>query len=165
MLEFGVKPPFSYDYFLVLCKDHLETRDMDIIKKISIEPSEEKESESSILKEWKNFDIALRNEIVKFRAIKKSKDASEYIRGETCLDSFTSSLAHWFTNQDSPLEQELSFDRLRWDKIEELGKFHYFNIEYLIGYGLKLKILERWERINSANGMETLEKVVSKETA
>ena len=58
-----------------------------------------------------------------------------------------------------PLEAELYLDRIRWEKLEELEKNHYFDITYLVAYALKLQILERWDRINSIGGDEAMQKL------
>lgn len=165
MLEFGMKIPFSYSDFLERCKKQLSFGDMALIKRVEIGPFDDAEDSSPILREWKRFDTTLRNELSRCRANRKSKDASKYIRGEGYLDPFVSSFTHWACKCDSPLEAEISLDRFRWEKIEELGKWHYFDIDYLVTYGLKLQILERWKRINKANGTEVLQEVLEKEFA
>ncbi|MBU1853168.1 MAG: DUF2764 domain-containing protein [Candidatus Omnitrophica bacterium] len=163
MLEFGMKIPFSYRQFLLLCREHLSIADMEIIKRVRIEPCEDIEEDSLSLREWKEFDIALRNEIVRFRAGKKGLDPIQYIRGESYLEPYLAGLVQWATNQESPLEAELSLDRLRWERIDGLTRGHYFDIDYLIAYALKLQLLERWERINSEGGMKVLQGLVRKE--
>lgn len=159
MLEFGMKMPFSYDYFLTLCQEQLNRQDMALIKRASISPSEEIEDSFLTLREWKRFDITLRNEIAKNRARKFAKDPAQYLRGEYS-DPFIVSYVQWVTTLDSPLEAERSLDQARWEKIEELGKWHYFDIDYLVTYALKLQILERWERMDSEKGMEILEQLL-----
>jgi len=162
MLEFGMKMPFSYSKFLMLCREQLTEHDMGIIKRTGIEPCEDFEENSMALREWKKFDIALRNEIVRVRASKKAEDPVKYIWGESYVNPYLAGSAQWAISQDSPIEAELSLDRLRWEKIEELGRGHYFDIDYLITYTLKLQLLERWERINSGNGMEVLQGLLSR---
>ena len=162
MLEFGMKMPFSYKHFLLLCQEQLSPCDMDTIKRISVSPGEGIEDSSTTLSEWKRFDRSLRNELVRFRASKRSRDLLEYIQGEDSFDPFVSGFAHWAVSQDSPIEAELYLDRMRWDKMEELQKGHYFDIDYLITYALKLKILERWQTINLGRGMQVLQELLTK---
>lgn len=141
MLHFGMKPPFSYPDFLSLW-----------------EPG----SHSDLLKEWERFNKSLANELVRTRAVKRGKDPNKYLRDSDGLDPFIAPLAHWATNQDSPMEAELYLDKIKWEKIEELKAGHYFDIEYLIAYGLQLQILERWDKINSGDGVEILERLAGK---
>ncbi len=152
MLQFGMKPPISYSDFLEQCAQQLNQDEMNALK----------EDKSLLLKKWKIFDISLRNELVRTRAVKKGKDPNNYLRGSGGIDPFIAPLAHWAANQDSPMESELYLDKIRWEKIEEIKSGHYFDMEYLAAYGLQLQILERWDRINSSDGMKILEGLTEK---
>jgi hypothetical protein len=162
MLHFGMKPPVFYPDFLEACSSELNQDDMGILVNLSIEPSMDIEDKLPLLKEWKSFNRGLGNELVRTRAAKKGKDPNKYLRGNEGLDPFIAPLAHWAVNQDSPAEAELYLDRARWEKIEEIKTGHYFDIEYLAAYGLQLKILERWHRINSSEGVKVLERLAGK---
>lgn len=157
MLQFGMKLPFSYEGFLERCRLELNQEDMDALARVSIEPSVDIEDKLPLLKEWKRFNRSLKNELARTRAIKKGRDPNKYLRGNDGLDPFIAPLAHWAINQDSPMETEAYLDRIRWEKIEEIKTGHYFDIECLAAYGLQLKILERWQRINSGEGTKVLE--------
>ena len=161
MLEFGMKPPISYNTFLERSKEQLIPVDMAIIERASIGPYEDINDNSPVLREWKRFDTLLRNELVRSRAAKKHKDPSQYIRGGFSQDPFIAPFSHWAINQDSPLEAELYLDKIRWERLEELKGLHYFDIEYLVTYCLQLQILERWHRINSGDGMQVLERLIN----
>lgn len=165
MLEFGMKMPFPYARFLSSCREQVSGHDMELIERSSISPPEDTKDTSPTLREWKRFDTALRNELVKVRADKYSKDPHRYIRGEGYIDHNITTFVQWAVNQDSPLESELALDRMKWEKIEDLRLAHYFDIDYLITYALQLQILERWERINAGDGMTTLEILLEKEIA
>ncbi|MFC1667427.1 DUF2764 family protein [Candidatus Omnitrophota bacterium] len=157
MLEFGMKTPFSHHDFLLLCQEQLSAQDMDIMRRVSLSTCEDIDEPSTALRGWKRFDRSLRNEIARSRSNNMAKDPAKYIRGEDSLNPFVAGLAQWAVNQESPLEAELALDRFRWEKLEELRKGHYFNIDYLITYAIELEILERWENINSEGGMQTLQ--------
>lgn len=162
MLQFGMKPPFSYPDFLEQCGPELSPDDVNILERASIGPSTDIDDELPLLKEWKSFNRNLGNELARIRAVKKGKDPNIYLRGNEGFDPFTAPLAHWAANQDSPMEGELYLDKIRWNKIEEIKQGHYFDIESLAAYGLELQILERWNRINSGDGMEILESLTGK---
>ncbi|NQT76000.1 MAG: DUF2764 family protein [Candidatus Omnitrophica bacterium] len=161
MLEFGTKMPISYVDFLKRSREQLESADMGIIERIKTGPFEDTEDPSPTFKEWKLFARALRNEIARYRAARTGKDPLEHIRGGNYPDPFVSGFAHWAVHEDSPIEAELYLDRARWEKIEELEKGHYFDIDFLVTYALKLQILERWDRINSEGGMALLQALLS----
>jgi hypothetical protein len=48
-------------------------------------------------------------------------------------------------------------DEARWKYLDELSAWHLLDLDYLIIYGLKLKILGRYQRIfHSSEGKEKL---------
>ncbi|MFH1782598.1 MAG: DUF2764 family protein [Candidatus Omnitrophota bacterium] len=150
-LEFGTKPPFSYSGFLKLCEGQLSEEDLNSDTNLT-------------LIEWKKFERNLKNELVKVRAEKRSVDAINFIQGEHYPDPDTMHMAHWAINQDDILDTEASLDRFRWEKLEELKKGHYFDIDILIIYALQIKILERWNIIDSQDGVKILKELVDKES-
>ena len=162
VLNFSVSPGISYEDFLRRAKEQLCGDDMNIIKRARIMPQEIIEDSCVILKEWKEFDITLRNELARMRASKKGKDASDYIRLDEYPNPFFAHYAHLIYNQSSPLEAEKLFDRMRWDKIEDLKLGHFFDITYLVAYALQLQILERWQKVNQEEGMQILEELAGK---
>lgn len=163
MLQFGMKSPIAYSDFLECCETQLTGHDMDIIKRALITPPETKEDKSPALREWKEFDTLLRNELTRSRAAKRAKDPLHYIRGEDTHDPFIAQFSHWAIGQESLLEAELYLDRARWEKIDELSKGHYFDIDFLIAYSLKLQILERWNNINSGSPTQALQELLAME--
>ena len=165
MLEFGGKKPFSRSDLLFRCRGNLNPADMATLERASIAPRENIDDPSPTLREWNVFDAALRNDLARARAAKKGKDPAPYIRGDDSPDPFMAGFAHWLVEQEDPLEAERSFDRFRWERIEEIKKGHYFDIVSLIAYALQLQIIERWEMLDSKGGMEVLGKLISKETA
>jgi len=50
------------------------------------------------------------------------------------------------------LKQEMSVDRLKWDYLEELNVFHYFTIEKILAFVIKLMMLDRWSKLESEQG-------------
>ena len=49
---------------------------------------------------------------------------------------------------------ERGIDRIRWEMLDEMTCFDYFDIEVLLVYGLKLGILERWKGLDEVKGGE-----------
>lgn len=159
MLHFGNKPPFSFERFLEICKDKISEDDINLIKLIredyacaGLQPT---------LKKWHVFDTALRNELVKIRAGRKHLDPLKYTRGEDYIEAYISHIAMNAHRNPSILEAERALDQDRWRKLDELAVGRYFDLDVLIVYALKLLILERWERINSADKSLLLKEVLN----
>ena len=63
------------------------------------------------------------------------------------------------------LSKEKGLDKLRWKKINELLEFDYFNLEVVLGYVVKLSLLERWRVLDDKRGAEVLNSIVEKLTS
>lgn len=160
-LDFGIRRPLEYPDFLKRCSEQLSLNDMRLVKAATIIPGGDFESASGALGQWQTFEANLRDELTRMRALRKSEDASKFIRGQIWTDPFLSSFIRQVGSLESPLEAEIALDRARWQRLEELSRGHFFDIYYLITYALKLQILERWDRINEGEGKEILREVVS----
>jgi hypothetical protein len=162
MLQFGMKLPLHHSDLIEQCGYELTKDDMNVLRRAVIEPSIDIEDGSLWLREWKLFDRNLRNELTRARAIKKGKDPNNYLRSSDGIDSFIAPVIHWAMSQESPMEAELYLDKIRWEKIEDMKAGHYFDMGHLLAYSIQLQILERWDKINSGDGMKILERLVGK---
>jgi hypothetical protein len=68
-------------------------------------------------------------------------------------------------HQESPLAGELMIQRGRWGILDELEFGHYFDLERLIVYKLKLEILENKAGIRIPEGKEIYLKIVNNITS
>lgn len=161
MPHFGAKPPLSFEKFLTMCKGLIRDDEFELLESFAKGEDRPYQANAALtLKRWKEFDTALRNELVKVRASRKHIEPSKYLRENT--DSNVA-LMHTVTNivrNPSLLEAEKALDLQRWRFLEELAFGHYFDMDYLILYAQKLLILERWERINTADKSRLLEEAV-----
>ncbi|MFH0936022.1 MAG: DUF2764 family protein [Candidatus Omnitrophota bacterium] len=159
MLHFGAKPPFTFAKFLEICQDKIPESDAGIIK--SLAEGYASEVSHPALKRWRDFDTGLRNELVKIRAARKHVDYLKYIRGDEYIEPYITHIAMSAYRAPSIPEAERLLDWERWRILDELAAGHYFDLDFLIIYALKLLILERWERINSADKPRLLEEVLN----
>src|SRR5512137_888693 len=81
MLHFEMKPPFSFEGFLDICCPLIPEKDCQVLRTLPQPDQYSKQgTRPPVLQRWIEFDIALRNELVKIRAIKKHLDPSVYLR-------------------------------------------------------------------------------------
>lgn len=59
--------------------------------------------------------------------------------------------------QTDLLERERIITQLKWNQIDEMNTFHYFTIDRLLGFMLKLISYERWITLDPDQGREVLE--------
>jgi hypothetical protein len=161
MLGFGIKPPFSYQKFLELCEGKVSDEDMDILKKASLSGEYPyKDTRITTLERWRIFDTALRNELVRIRAGRLQRDPEKYLRQDGYADPSVARIAVNAHRNPAILEAEKLLDEERWRMLDELCLGHYFDIDFLVIYALKLLMLERWQRIRTADSLQMLEQVL-----
>ncbi|MBN3039072.1 MAG: DUF2764 family protein [Candidatus Omnitrophica bacterium] len=162
MLKLGMDPPLGYDGFLKLCQNKISDEDLSMLKKISIDGEYPYQDISqATLQGWRIFDTALRNELVRIRAQRLQRDPQEYLRQDGYTDLSIARMANNAHRIPSILEAERMLDGERWRKLDELCLGHYFDIDFLLIYAFKLLILERWQRIRSADSRKMLEQALA----
>ena len=147
--------------FLESCESHLSPSDMSVLKKANILNYTELETGNSVLNQWNKWEYSLRIEIAKIRANKLNRsDEYENIESEINLSQSLKNL----TTIDSPLDAEMEIIKLRWEFLDDLELMHYFDIEKIIIYYLRLQILERKKNMERKKGMEAYQKLYTKIT-
>jgi hypothetical protein len=124
---------------------------------------------TGFLNDWFAFDRDLRNVLAALSARKHHlglegnilglHDNAESIRKHNTRDfglsgelSFLEKLLQ-IEEEDNLLDKEFALDKLRWQFIDEQNTFHYFTVDVLLGYMLKLYMLERWHPLGDGDGI------------
>jgi hypothetical protein len=156
-LSFGAAPPFSYAGFLENCHGRIPEADYQLLEKISeLTIDHHRQLQNTAIKEWFSFETALRNALVVARAGRRHKDPLRYLRQSDLFQASLEQLCQRAVRTPLLLEAEQMLDQARWDKLEELGQGHYFDLQTLIIYAYKLLILLRWEKIKRADSIDLL---------
>lgn len=160
MLNFSAWMPFNLEDFFTKCKNLIPEKEFEILSSACQQDLYVLTTRSiDSLKQWVNFEIALRNELVRARAGRKKIDPVKFLRLPDSPQAEISHLAMLAYRSLSILEAEKILDQGRWNFLETLSLGHYFDFDYLLIYGLKLKILERWDKIQKADKQQLLEAV------
>jgi len=162
MLQFGVKPGFSLEQFLATCRDLIPEKDWQVLELSSREALLEQDSKQPTLKQWVEFEVGLRNELVKIRSGRKKIDPAKYLRREGHSESALYHIALNSHRIPSLVDAEKFLDQQRWLRLEELSFGHYFDLDALIIYCLKLRIIWRWENVAQADKQAQLARVLAK---
>ena len=162
LLRFGARTPFSFAKFLQICAELLSRPDLKILQGLCVSGDyTEAAASSAVFKKWQRFDTCLRNELATIRAERRHLDPARYLRGEKCYDPFIARIAITAYRAAALLEAEMLLDEQRWRALDTFNFGHYFDLECLVVYALKLLILERWDKINSADKLALLEQAAS----
>ena len=164
-LIFGASPPFSFSDYLAKADSFILPADKDILRNLS--RGGEYICEDNLpeaLKRWQIFDTALRNELAVLRAGPRRGEPAKYLRPQKEKDYDLERLAVSAYKNSSILEAERFLDEERWRFLEGLAFGHYFDLDFLVIYGLKLLILERWERIIRADKVKIVEEILGRDS-
>jgi len=140
-LEFEKAPPIEKAVFWEECRKWLSPRDIKTLQSAEIFASEKDEGDVKVVSDWKTFDSKLRRLLSEERA------------GNKMIDNSPISFALEDVLQDgTPLQKEIKYEKVRWDFLNEESKQHFFDINWLTVYFLKLQILDRLEMFNKDKG-------------
>ncbi|MCK5674918.1 MAG: DUF2764 family protein, partial [Spirochaetales bacterium] len=128
------------------------------INSISLSNLKDMDSSISLIKKWLSWEGTLRNEIAKLRSVSLGVDSGQFIY-DTPSNSEAPGIAKNAYKMDSPLLAEEVMDKARWQFLDELEQGHYFDLEKLIVYSLRLQILERKSMFTTENGNEKFQKI------
>ena len=116
---------------------------------------------NEMVRRYREFELVLRNELVRVRAQRKHLDPAKYLRHDGFTESAIVHLIQAALRNLSILDAERLLDLARWECLEALNFGHYFDAEFLVIYAYKLLLLERWERIRAADKSRLLEEALS----
>lgn len=126
-------------------------------------------SRNAFIREWFGFDLAVRNAKVRYlnkalgresgrdvlslgvedgKDVKGPEEFEEGKRLEQILEG------------NDILARERGIDDLYWTKADELALFHYFDLTVILSFIVKLKIIDRWLKLDEAAGREMLRRLV-----
>ncbi len=159
-LSLSEELPIRKDGFLANCKVYLKKTDFDILESVSLFDAEKDEVSLDVIRCFFKWETSLRNSLVRLRAESLGLEPDEFVRGEI-FDHSQALLAEEAFNADSPLMAEEILNKARWRYLDELEFEHYFDIERLVIFFIKLQILERISSFDAEEGRERLNAVVS----
>ena len=115
---------------------------------------------NNFLTEWMQFELNLKNILLvlsnrkqplPFSQITIEANEIAVMIKESPSADFSTQPSIDFMNQavkiietENLVEREKKIDLLRWKKLEEMAFFHYFTIEAILSFIIKLMIIERW---------------------
>lgn len=92
------------------------------------------------LSQWMAFDLGLKNSLLAGGG-KPALTSASLPSGPT---ADIVNQAAKILDTENLVEREKKIDALRWKKLEDLTFFHYFTVEAILGYVIRLLMLDRW---------------------
>ncbi|MCG2713081.1 MAG: DUF2764 domain-containing protein [Candidatus Omnitrophica bacterium] len=137
--------------------------------------------DNGFIRRYFSFDLELRNVLASFnkRKFNLSQDILMRIGDYSVMDKLSASTAN-----DFGLSKELDYiqglldaflkknsvniekftDQLRWEMIDQINSLTYFQIDVLLGYLIKLMLVERWIFLDEVTGKEGFQKITEIKT-
>ena len=115
------------------------------------------------VREWFAFDLDLRNTVVAYLndSLGREKGRDQLLlEGREELEFPERAKAEAILHGDDILDRERGLDELRWHKINEITLMDYFNLEVILGFVCKLKIVDRWLQLDPDSGRALFHKLV-----
>ena len=156
-LRLDEAPGLTLDEFHAACEPWVSPRDLRLIRAADLDPTVEGPS-SPVLDSWRGWERALRSELVRPRAQRLGWDPYEHLQTAPFVYG-AAQLAQEALSASNPLEAEQTLMRARWAFLEELEVRHAFDVERLVVYSLKLRLLERRALLDPDGGRERFDSV------
>lgn len=134
-----------------ICGGFVSDGDMERIKMAYLPVDADYDTGQPTLKMWRDFETALRNELVRLRAPKRRVDAVRYLREDGHINPYALHAAFRASKSVSLVESEKLLDEEKWRMLEDMETGHYFDVDRIIIYAYKLFLLEKWHNINTAD--------------
>ena len=115
------------------------------------------------VREWFAFDLDLRNTVVAYLndSLGRGKGMDQILlpgREEAAFPERAEAEA--ILHGTDILDRERGLDELRWHKIDEINLWEYFNMDVILGFVCKLKIVDRWLQLDPDSGRAMFRKLV-----
>jgi hypothetical protein len=107
------------------------------------------------VREWFRFDLKLRNATVAYlnESLGRVDDQDMILLEGMETEEFPEANAvRKVLNCGDILNRERGLDELRWDKIDELTMLDSLDLEVILGFVAKLKIIDRWLQLDPDSG-------------
>ena len=112
-------------------------------------------SRNRFIREWFQFDLAVRNAKVKYL-----NNDDEGIAREGTWEFEEEGKLELILEGKDILAREKGIDDLYWAKADELAVFHYFDLTVILSFIVKLKLIDRWMKLDEATGREMFRELV-----
>ncbi len=118
-------------------------------------------SKNAFLREYFLWDLRVRNTKTEYLNAKLGRPLSEdVIDLPEAVEFDEKPLVSAVLEQTDILKRERGLDDLMWEKAEELTTLHLFDIDIILAFIAKIKITDRWNKLDPESGRAMFRKLV-----
>lgn len=161
--EFGSQS-FSYDEMASNIRKELSPKDNKLVDWLEYGFCEEnlthyfyhrvEKMKNRFLASYFTLDRFIRNAQVHHLTSVSGEDGRKYMLGSLDTESDDYKEIMKLFGIPDLIEREQAIDRFRWNKISEINLYHYFDMDVILAFLVKGKIVERWLKLDRAKGAE-----------
>ncbi len=107
---------------------------------------------SQFLKDYYELDRNIRNAQVLELAKINNVDPEKYLVGKADTEFEGYAVLQEIYKEKDMYEKEHRLDTFRWDSISEMVTFHYFDMDVILAFLAKAKIVARWQSLDKEKG-------------
>jgi hypothetical protein len=152
------------DGLLDLCRQHVSPGHFRLLSSAATADLRPSVPSCRTLDLWRGWEASMRNELARLRAKKRGFEAEQYLVDAT-ENMDAQQAAREAFDQESPLEAEDALNRARWTYLDGLEVGHYFDIDKILVYALRLQILQRKALFDAQKGREMFDRIYAKITS
>lgn len=144
--------PLTYEEFLSLCRGNVSASRYGMLASLDADSSE-----GPLVSDWASFYGKLKAELTYQRSVRLGRDVpAPVIRDDAAVRAVNAAM-----NEKNPLAAEHLLLAMEFEQLDALVSRHYFDDAALVGYALKLKLLERKTVFRFQQGKAELDGIVA----
>lgn len=151
MLRAEGNTPVTYQRFLELCRTAVSKTRYSELESLTL-----RSDKGPLVREWAKFYQAFSSELTFIRNEKRGLQFKGAYFHDTALSGAISAAI----SGKNPLEAENALIKLQFEKLDELVGAHCFDDHALMGYALKLRLLERKSIFVEKQGKDEFERIL-----
>ena len=117
-------------------------------------------SKNRFIREYFDFDGRLRNIKVNYLAKRLGKTGDDYLVEMPEADFDEEKQIQEILADADFVEREQKMDELKWEKASDIARMDYFNMNAILAFLVKAKMVQRWAELDAAKGQEMFKKLV-----
>ncbi len=153
MLKADGEMPLSYEQFLSMCKDNVSSTKYEILKDLSVTSDD-----GPVVSKWAEFYSAFKEELT----YQRNQHLGIKTNAPFQKDDAIAKVITMARNNKNPLQAEEILLGLQFQMVDEIIGLHQFDDYSLIGYALKLKLLERKNSFKKESGKKEFNRIIDK---
>ena len=118
-------------------------------------------SKNEFIRAYFDFDARLRNMKVNYLAKRLGKNGDDYQVEMPEADFEEEAQIRAILENTDFVAREQQMDELKWEKASDIARLDYFNMNTILAFFVKAKMVQRWAELDLKKGEEMFQKLVT----